>query len=123
MIILKEVVMMNEPLINPWLIYLLDVSDVIKCTMFVIAVASGVLTLFVFCADREMTTQTKRAAIIFIVCTVLAIFVPSERTMYKMIIASYVTPANIQKAGDSIDIVIDKVIEKIQKFQINTNPK
>ena len=114
---------MNEPLINPWLIYLLDVSDAIKCTMFVIAVASGVLTLFVFCADREMTTQTKRAAIIFIVCTVLAIFVPSERTMYKMIIASYVTPANIQKAGDSIDIVIDKVTEKIQKFQINTNPK
>lgn len=114
---------MNEPIISPWLIYLLDVSDAIKCTMFVIAVASGVLGLFVFCVDEEFTTRTKRSIIIFIVATVLAIFVPSERTMYKMIIASYVTPANIQKAGDSIDAVIDRAIEKIQKLQINTNPK
>lgn len=114
---------MNEPIISPWLIYLLDVSDAIKCTMFVIAVASGILTLFVFCVDEEFTQRTKRSVIIFIVCTILAIFVPSERTMYKIIIASYVTPANIQKAGDSIDAVIDRAIEKIQKLQINTNPK
>lgn len=115
--------MMNEPIISPWLIYLLDVSNDIKCTMFVVALAFGVLSLFVFCADKEFTTQTKRALIIFIVATVLAIFIPGERTMYKMIIASYVTPANIQKAGDSIDAVIDRAIEKIQKLQINTNPK
>lgn len=114
---------MNEPIISPWLIYLLDVSDAIKCTMFVIAIAFGVIALFVFCADGEFTTQTKRATIIFIVATVLAIFVPSERTMYKMIIVSHVTPANIQKAGDSIDAVIDRAIEKIQKLQMNTNPK
>ena len=114
---------MNEPIISPWLIYLLDVSDAIKWTMFVIAIASGILALFVFCVDEEITSRTKRTVIICIVATILAIFVPSERTMYKMIIASYVTPTNIQKAGDSIDAVIDRAIEKIQKLQMNTNPK
>lgn len=118
--------MMNEPIINPWLIYLLDVSDAIKCTMFLVAAVSAVIALFVLCADKEFNSFTKRVVTIFIVSCTLAIFVPSERVIYKMIIVSHVTPANIQKAGDSLDTVIDKVIEKmqkIQKLQINTNPK
>ena len=116
---------MNEPIISPWLIYLLDVSDAIKFTMLIVAVVSGVIGLFGLCS-REYDLSTKRVVIIFIVSCTLAIFVPSERVIYKMIIVSHVTPANIQKAGDSLDTVIDKAIEKIQKIQklqINTNPK
>lgn len=116
---------MNEPIISPWLIYLLDVTDAIKVTMLLIAVVSGVIAIFALCA-RDCDLFAKRVVIIFIVSCTLAIFVPSERVIYKMIIVSHVTPANIQKAGDSIDTVIDKAIEKmqkIQKLQIDTNPK
>lgn len=117
--------MMNEPIISPWLIYVLDVADAIKSTMLLVAVASGVIGLFALCA-KEYDLFAKRVVTIFIVSCTLAIFVPSERVICKMIIVSHVTPANIQKAGDSLDTVIDKAIEKIQKIQklqLNTNPK
>jgi hypothetical protein len=51
------------------------------------------------------------------VSVVLIIAIPSQDTMYKMLAANYLTPANIESVGESVDKIADKVVEKINNIQ------
>lgn len=55
--------------------------------------------------------------IIILVSIVLVIAIPSQDTMYKMLAANYLTPANIESVGESVDKIADKVVEKINNIQ------
>ena len=48
-----------------------------------------------------------------ITCILLVVFIPSERTIMRMLIAENLTPARIEKAGELTEKTIDKIIEKI----------
>ena len=37
--------------------------------------------------------------------------------MYKMLAANYLTPANIESVGESVDKIADKVVEKVNNIQ------
>lgn len=41
------------------------------------------------------------------------ILIPNEETIYRMAVASYVTPHNIQITGETVEKIIDKTVEKI----------
>ena len=51
------------------------------------------------------------------VSVVLVIAIPSQDTMYKMLATNYLTPANIESVGESVDKIADKVVEKINNIQ------
>ena len=54
---------------------------------------------------------------LLIILIVLNIFIPSRDTFYKMIVTSYVTPANIEMIGDNVDKIADKIVDKINKVK------
>lgn len=54
---------------------------------------------------------------VLIILIVLNIFIPDKDTFYKMIVTSYVTPANIEMIGDNVDKIADKIVDKINKVK------
>lgn len=45
----------------------------------------------------------------------LWVVIPSEATIYRMVVAQHVTPHNLQVTGETIEAVIDKTVDKIIK--------
>lgn len=121
---------MNDPIISPWLIYLIDTSNSIIVVSTITMVAAALLGLSMLAEwyinkDNEKGKQCKnmfrKCTFIFVVAAFAAAFIPTPQTIYKMIAASYVTPANIQATGEltdkAVDKVIDKIADSIQKFE------
>lgn len=97
---------MNEPIISPWIFYLIDVvSGVgVVCGLTLILGCMGFFfTLIERSYDEDCTKWKKAFMYMALVSIFLLIFVPSKDTMYKMIVSSYITPNNIIKVGETVD--------------------
>ena len=121
---------MNDPIISPWLIYLIDtveplinviiVSALVSISMFILFLTANAATY----NDGKIEENSKKAKLFLkvgVICGLLLVFIPRPCTLYKMVVANYVTPANIQATGEFADKTMDKVIDKItnaiQKFE------
>ena len=121
---------MNDPIISPWLIYLIDtveplinviiVSAIVSISMFILFLTANAATY----NDDKIEKNSKKAKLFLkvgVICGLLLVFIPRPCTLYKMVVANYVTPANIQATGEFADKTMDKVIDKItnaiQKFE------
>lgn len=122
---------MNDPIISPWLIYFIDILHPLSGLLFLISTVMllGGVFIFLFALSGEVENKISVSLRIFAkkllaigMCAAFAnVFLPNPHTIYKMIAASYVTPANIQATGELADKAVDKVIDKIadaiQKFE------
>ena len=135
---------MNEPIISPWLFYFIDMLNPLTPLLcFIIVVCLATYILYTACRKdtylrlnyyrdgcdypewiseakeeiKDFDAKIKIAEVVGIISLILALFVPSKETAYKMFVAYHVTPANIQMTGDVVDKSIDKVIEKIINYQ------
>lgn len=135
---------MNEPIISPWLFYFIDMLCPLPAILgFIIVVCTATYILYTACRKdaylrlnhyrtecnrpdwileikediKSFDAKIKVAEVVGIISLILALFVPSKETAYKMFVAYHVTPANIQMTGDVVDKSIDKVIEKIINYQ------
>ena len=131
----KEKETMNY-LINPLWIYLLDVLKDIESTFCLICIFSGCITLvagvlavcmFAFGYDKNEAPYkvskkvTKIGTIVAIITGIIVCFIPSEKTMYTMFVASYVTEENIDAAGETVTEMIDYIFEKVDELQDNND--
>ncbi len=121
-----------EPIINPWLFYLIDIVDninLICIIMLVIAlIASGLISICLFdvvaggiIEEDEKQTYFKYLKIslkVIIPCIIITILTPSSDTIYKMIIADNITPHNIEIVGDTVESSIDYIFEKINSLTL-----
>ena len=120
----------NDPIISPWMIYLIDTVDPLRraaCPLAIIAILISIIlfieSILIYGEDEtiKLSNLAKRFVWGGIMCGLIATFVPASNTIYKMIAASYITPANIQATGELADKAVDKVIDKIadaiQKFE------
>lgn len=118
------------PIINPWIFYLIDVLSTLKYNSEII---TGVAT-FVLCGtgfvamlakseshhDNDsarlaaLTIKTFKKALI-VVCVSVGIYtvIPSETTMYKMLVAQNVTYENVDKAQEEIKETVDYIFKKL----------
>lgn len=119
--------MENEFIINPLIFYFIDIAENIKF----LGVMGGIfVTAFSSIAyfavwqnddgrhEEENAKYYKSIKVGFFVGMIglfLAIFVPSQKTCYKMMIARYTTKANIDSSVNFILDATDKVIERINK--------
>lgn len=98
---------MNEPIISPWIIYFAGIVDSVSIFS---AILFFVLLIILVIAVIELvkydsTTDRVIVAIIFLFTMffgLIATFLPSENTIYKMIAAKNITPANINIAGNVV---------------------
>lgn len=120
---------MNTPIIDPGWFYLIGVCDVLKSLskfLLIVSALALAVTLVVWAIgiweenwyekDDEYKFSAKLTKIftpLSIVFMLLCIFIPSKDTLYAMLAAKYITPANIETAADCGENVIDYIVEKI----------
>lgn len=113
---------MNEPIISPWIFYWIDVFDNVT---FFVGIFVSVMIIF-GCAgfiigmaedNWKKFMPNKCIMICFVISLFILTFVPSRTTVYKMFIASYITPQNIEYVGDSIDSLLDNIENRVAKYK------
>lgn len=119
-------------IINPWIFYLIDVLSTLKHNSAIIASVS----IFAFCGtcliaaiakseshydndSARLATLSVKALkkILIVICISAGVYTvtPSEETMYKMLVAQYVTYENVDKATESIKEGVDYIFKKLNK--------
>ena len=118
-----------KPIINPWLIYLIDLFDNLKglltVALFLLGGAAVALVIIWFfnSLDYEQDEEPivackkylKKSVIWLCVSGLLFTVIPSKDTMYTMIVLDNVTTDNIQAIGKTSKDVIDYITDQIDK--------
>ena len=114
-----------KPIINPWIFYLASVCDGFKffCCGVLIALVIALCVLFImFCATgdeyfaeerKSYKSLGKKLIIPIFICSIFLIFIPSQTTIYKMIVANCITENNITKSKEEAKELIDYIVDKI----------
>lgn len=111
------------PVISPWLFYVIELLGNLNFVAGVACFISGILlvvALLIYaiesdsCYPSEGCKKISKISIIpLIISTVMCIAIPSKDTMYKMLVAKYVTYENIDKATDTIKDGVDYIFDKL----------
>lgn len=114
-----------EPIISPWVFYLIGVVDKLHTGLLVfMAMCVGVfvlagMTYMDFCSTEKQKEQSLKtgtiAGALFLVAGIVSIFVPDETVLYKMLTASYLTPDNIGAAQNNVVEFVGKIAEQLAK--------
>lgn len=99
-----------EPIISPWIIYALPLVDALIAVLSLVSMLAMATLIILYIDDdfREvMGTKTVKVVwLVFIISTLLAIFIPNKETLTAMYIANQVTPDNLNKAQEIITTII-----------------
>lgn len=114
-----------EPIINPWVFYLIGVVDKLSTGLTVfMAMCVGA---FVFegmeymefdVTEKEKEQYVKNATmagVLFLAAGIVSILLPDETVMYKMLTASYVTPDNIGAVQNNVVDFVGQIAEQLAK--------
>ena len=109
---------MNEPIISPWVFYGLSLLDGIVAFFLLISMVSfaGIFVLEKE-YEEDRFKNSKKAGIVFVISFLLFLFIPGQRTVEKMLIAHYCTPATVQQIGDKLEMSTVRMIEKIMNHK------
>lgn len=114
---------MNTPIISPWFFYFARLADTLGIGLIIFGCIAILISILVLCSslDDNETSFVKKSVkgiIIGVVIIILGIFCPSEDTCYKMALAKFATPQNIQAiteyAGDTASNINDSVSDIIK---------
>ena len=108
-----------EPIISPWTIYLFSVLtklNIVASAVAIFSVASIIfiaLNKFIFGDDMEIPFNYKIVVIISVIATMLAIIIPTEKTMLSMLTLSFITPDNIVITENHIIDLVTKIMDVV----------
>lgn len=114
-----------EPIISPWVFYLIGVVDklhtgllVFMAMCVVVFVFEGMEYMEFDVPEEEQARYVKTATIagvLFLVAGIVEIFIPDETVLYKMLTASYLTPDNIGAAQNNVVNFVGQIAEQLAK--------
>lgn len=129
--------------VNPMLFYWSNVSDTVKAVSMVVAIAIGIACLACFIIgvanigyvlsyggnedsdDYKMGIEflkwAQKCIVPLVISLMLSIFIPSEKTIYKMMVANVATYENIDLTADTIEDAFDHVIDKLVELGGDNN--
>ena len=106
--------------INPWIFYLMDVSAGIEVASMVALIVCGAVcalgTLGIGEYQKGYFQTFKVFIIISIVAGVLAVIIPSQETLMKMLITSCITPDNIEFGVETVKSIVEYIVETVNSM-------
>lgn len=116
-----------EPLINPWVFYVIDLLAGIKAAVWVVMIGC-VGTFMYFAINYEMYNDTEAkkkkcvkictaAVAMFVLCGLAQIVIPAKTACYQMLAASYVTPDNIGAVQNNVVDFVGRIAEQLAKVR------
>lgn len=132
---------MDIPIISPWFFYFAGIADTLRFSLIAFGCIVILLATILLCStldDRgsNLVKPSIKCIIIGIVITLFGLFCPSENTCYKIALARYATPQNIQAiteyvedttsnvtdgVSDAIKDIVDYSVDRI--YDIRNNQK
>ena len=118
---------MSEPIINPWVFYLISLCDKVSvaCTITtMVFVGMAVVMTIGMAIDGDPADKSLRKIVVILyavggVSALLALFVPSSETAIAMLVAKNVTPETIRLAGktatESVEIITKTILQAVQE--------
>lgn len=106
-----------EPIISPWIIYLISIVWGIKEICLVLMILAFLMSVtWFFCADKDEFERKKfkNANIILVVSTIGFILIPDKQTMLTMLTLHYITPDNLALVQNNVVELIQKVTEALK---------
>lgn len=127
--------------INPMWFYLCDVSDTVKLLAILAAIFTGTIGVVLFCIGLwnigegaeygeddcdykfgvKMVGWARKFILPFVISLAISIFLPSENTLYKMMVANVATYENIDLTAETIEDAFDHVIDKLTELGDDKN--
>lgn len=107
-----------EPIISPWVIYLVSVLtrlNIVASAVVIFSCASMVfiaMLRFIY-DDMEIKFNYKNAIIVTTIATMLVILIPDEKTMLAMLTLSFITPDNVVIAENHIIDLVTKIMDAV----------
>ena len=99
-----------EPVISPWIIYALPLVDTLIAVLSVVSMFAMAVLIVIYIDnifhEATGTTIVKVIWAVFIISTLLAIFIPNKETIIAMYVANQVTPDNLNHAQEIITTII-----------------
>lgn len=110
------------PIINPWMIYIIDTIDSLKgflkfltlVSMFVLA-ALALISLDDSDSAKPLGKRMKHLAIFTLVCFIVTVIVSSSATLTKMVIAKNVTYERVDMAQDIVKQVYNDILNVVKQ--------
>ena len=120
---------MSEPIITPWVFYLISLCDKVSvsCTVaaFVLVGLASFLAIGLAIdgdfADKRMSKMVVILYAVGGVSALLAVFVPSSTTVTAMVAANNITPATVAAVGrtvtESAETITQVILQTIKEVQ------
>lgn len=116
---------MNEPIISPWIIYIINVCNSISAVAIFFSVLGVFAIIGIFIGmfigenldDKPYINSMvyrkllKKLMIFTTAFIIVAIIIPNKRVAYTMLATEYITKENILKAVEITDKIVNKIIE------------
>lgn len=121
---------MNEPIVSPFLVYMIGVYDTVWTGALYVAMVGAIFCTIVFILasldacdygefDKKAAKLLKTLFFVTCVCALLVLFVPSSETAIAMLVAKNVTPEKIRLAGktatESVEIITKTILQAVQE--------
>lgn len=99
------------PVINPWIFYLMSVVDALRFGAIIVTV------VLVMCAPVWLveSDHPKKFCVLLAVAIALSIFVPSEKTVTKMVLAQNVTYERVDAVADTVETVYNDIMDLFEE--------
>ena len=112
------------PVISPWLFYLMSIVNKVNLLFGICIIVSGVMLFFTlmeydcektsFMKSEEKVNSLKRMikklVILMTTSAIALVFVPTQSTITKMIIAQNVTYERVEVVGDTVETVYNDIM-------------
>ncbi len=126
-----------KPIISPLWFYLIGISEGlvgVTSGLGALLIIAAAIMIVMYAVEQDCSRpneklsaffkrNAKRSFIIGLICVILAVFTPSEKTCYQMMAASIVTPDNIETVidttKDGVEWLIDTITEASEKLSDN----
>ena len=114
------------PIISPWVFYLINVcSNVSMITAVITFIGSfGFVIYLIVCGLEWKKPKFKDKKLLIggiIMCAMLTIFIPTESTLTKMIVAQNVTYERVEMVGDTVQDVYEDIISLVDNNGENSD--
>ena len=103
------------PVVNPIWFYLMSVCDNVAMLAVAGCVFAGITVAIWWICDEKFSKRYKTALTLGIVCAVLAVFCPTQKTLEKMLIAQNVTYERVEQATDTVTDVYNDIMDLFQE--------
>lgn len=115
---------MYEPIIDPMIFYWMDILSNIQrlpiLLLLPMVLCLGITALshneykedqnFVYKWGKIVSTSM---IVLWLISIPVSFFIPTTDTMYKMLIAKQVTPHTLQVTGETAEVIVDKISDKL----------